>query len=96
MDMFHITDGYNYSRRMLRTMESNFGYQDYEIALQARIRYISRRLTKRKIAEIARVSEEDVDLFERNHPMNPVAKRKLLNAYIFKNTINQHLFDRIY
>ncbi len=80
----------------ITTMEANSGYQEYEIALQARIRYISRRLTKQEIASIARVSEEDVDLFERNQPMNPVAKRKLLNAYIFKNTINQYLFDRFY
>jgi hypothetical protein len=78
------------------TMETNFGYQEYEIALQAQIRYISRRLTKQEIADIARVSQEDVDLFERGQPMNPVAKRKLLNAYIFKRTINRYLFDRFY
>jgi len=76
-------------------MATNFGQQEYEIALQARIRYISRRLTKQEIANIARVSKEDVDLFERNQPMNPVAKRRLLNAYS-KNTINQYLFDRFY
>ncbi len=77
------------------TMATNFGQQEYEIALQARIRYISRRLTKQEIANIARVSKEDVDLFERNQPMNPIAKRRLLNAYS-KNTINQYLFDRFY
>jgi len=76
-------------------MATNFGQQEYEIALQARIRYISRRLTKQEIANIARVSKEDVDLFERNQPMNPIAKRRLLNAYS-KNTINQYLFDRFY
>lgn len=76
-------------------MATNFDQQEYEIALQARIRYISRRLTKQEIANIARVSKEDVDLFERNQPMNPVAKRRLLNAYS-KNTINQYLFDRFY
>jgi len=78
------------------TMETNFGYQEYEIALQAQIRYISKRLTKQEIANIAHVSQEDVDLFERGQPMNPVAKRKLLNAYIFKRTINRYLFDRFY
>ena len=77
-------------------METNFGYQEYELSLQAKIKYISRRLTKQEIANIARVSQEDVDLFERGQPINPVAKRKLLNAYIFKNTINQYLFDRFY
>jgi len=77
------------------TMATNFDQQEYEIALQARIRYISRRLTKQEIANIARVSKEDVDLFERNQPMNPIAKRRLLNAYS-KNTINQYLFDRFY
>jgi len=76
-------------------MATNFGQQEYEIALQARIRYISRRLTKQEIANIVRVFKEDVDLFERNQPMNPVAKRRLLNAYS-KNTINQYLFDRFY
>jgi len=77
-------------------METNLGYQKYDIALQAQIRYISGRLTKQEIANIACVSQEDVDLFERGQPMNPVAKRKLLDAYIFKRTLNRYLFDRFY
>jgi len=77
-------------------METNSSYQEHDIALQARIRYISRLLTKKEIANIARVTEEDVDLFERNQVMNPIAKRRLLNAYILKNTLNQYLFDRFY
>ena len=77
-------------------METNSSYQEHDIALQARIRYISRLLTKQEIANIAHVTEEDVDLFERNQVMNPIAKRKLLNAYILKNTLNQYLFDRFY
>ncbi|KPK24291.1 MAG: hypothetical protein AMJ70_02255 [Dehalococcoidia bacterium SG8_51_3] len=77
-------------------METNSSYQEHDIALQARIRYISRLLTKIEIANIARVTEEDVDLFERNQVMNPIAKRRLLNAYILKNTLNQYLFDRFY
>jgi len=77
-------------------METNSSYQEHDIALQVRIRYISRLLTKKEIANIARVTEEDVDLFERNQVMNPIAKRRLLNAYILKNTLNQYLFDRFY
>jgi hypothetical protein len=80
----------------INTMETKFSYQEYDLALQARIRYISKLLTKQEIASIARVSREDVDLFERNQQMNPIAKRKLLNAYIYKNTLNQYLFDRFY
>ena len=77
-------------------MEVDYNDPKYKIALQARIRYISRRLASEEIANIAGVSKEDVDLFEQNELMNPVAKRKLLNAYMFKNTINQYLFDRFY
>lgn len=77
-------------------METNSGGQEYEIELQAKIRRISRLLTKQEIANIAHVSQEDVDLFERGQALNPVAKHKLLNAYIFKNTINRYLFDHFY
>jgi hypothetical protein len=77
-------------------MEVDFSDPKYKLALQARIRYISRRLTNEEIANIVGVSREDVDLFEQNELRNPVAKRKLLNAYIYKNTINQYLFDRFY
>ena len=77
-------------------METNSGYQEYEIPLQAKIRYVSRLLTKQEIANIARVSQEDVDLFEQGQPMNPAARQKLLNAYIFKKTINRYLLNRFY
>ena len=77
-------------------MEVDFSDPKYKLALQARIRYISRRLSTEEIANIAGVSKEDVDLFEQNELINPVAKRKLLNAYMHKNTINQYLFDRFY
>ena len=74
-------------------METHFGYQNYEIQLQAKLKRISRLLTKQEIANIARVSQKDVDLFEQGQPMNPVAKRKLLDAYLFKKTINRYLFS---
>ena len=77
-------------------METEFINQENEIALRAKIKRISRLLSKQEIARIASVSKEDVDLFEKNKPVNPAARRKLMNAYIFKNTINQYLTDHLY
>jgi len=77
-------------------METSVSNQQYEIQLKAKIRRISSLLTKQEIAKIAGVSLEDVDLFERDQPMNHKARRKLLDAYIYKKTINQYLFNRSY
>jgi len=70
--------------------------QGLTCAFKAKIKHISRLLTQEEIAAITRVSQEDVDLFERNQPINPVAKRKLLDAYFFKGTINQYLSKRFW
>jgi len=77
-------------------MEAIATDQEYTFALKAKIGRVSRLLTHNEVAAIAGVSPEDVDLFQRSQPMNPVARRRLLDAYLFKGTINRYLFNRFW
>jgi len=70
--------------------------QEFICVLKAKIGRISRLLTQEEIAAIAGVSREDVDLFQRNGPVSPLTRRKLLDAYLFSGTINQHLLKRFW
>ncbi len=70
--------------------------QEYPVNLVAKIRRISNLLTQQEIATVAGVSGEDVDLFERGQPMKIAARRKLVEAYTFKGTINKYLLNRVY
>ena len=77
-------------------MEAIATDQEHTFALKAKIGRISRLLTPNEVAAIAGVSPEDVDLFQRSQAMNPVARRRLLDAYLFKGTINRYLFNRFW
>jgi len=52
--------------------------RETSIGPRARNIRMALRLTQRELADIAGVSQEDVDLFERNMPVPLQAKRKLV------------------
>ncbi|MFH1652036.1 MAG: hypothetical protein ABID87_08060 [Chloroflexota bacterium] len=65
--------------------------QEYPIALQAKIKRVSKLLTREAIAQLANVSVEDVDMFERGLPLHPAIAQRLLRAYLSEGAISRYL-----
>lgn len=77
-------------------METMIVDQEYEIALQVKLKRISRMLTPQEIATLTGVSQEDLEAFQHGKPVKPAVMRKILNAFIFKDTVNQYITSRFF
>ena len=67
--------------KTMRTMTEDISFDDLSLGNTCKIQRVCRLQTQQDIADIAGVSQEDVESLESNQNLDPIIKHKLLKAY---------------